>query len=176
MGALPKDLKTIYNENDEVRIFENVFNNYNNTNDIENMWVTKFNKTEPYTFIEIYFETKIKVSKIKIFNYNQREKLEIGVKHISIYLDDKFYKNVFIRQGTGEIAYDYINNNKEKDNSFDYKNIYDFGQIINFPLIEEKRNFKNYSFIKKEKNEYASLVYEQSYEATYLPCGEIIKF
>ena len=47
---------------------------------------------------------------------------------------------------------------------------------INFSLIEEKRNFKNYSFIKKEKNEYASLVYEQSYEATYLPCGEIIKF
>ena len=109
MGALPKDLKTIYNENDEVRIFENVFNNYNNTNDIENMWVTKFNKTEPYTFIEIYFETKIKVSKIKIFNYNQREKLEIGVKNISIYLDDKFYKNIFIRQGTREFAYDYIN-------------------------------------------------------------------
>ena len=97
MGALPKDLKTIYNENDEVRIFENVFNNYNNnTNDVENMWVIKFNKTEPYTFIEIYFKTKIKVSKIKIFNYNQREKLEIGVKHISIYLDDKFYKNIFI--------------------------------------------------------------------------------
>ena len=141
------------------------------------MWVTKFNKTEPYTFIEIYFETKIKVSKIKIFNYNQREKLEIGVKHISIYLDDKFYKNIFIWQGIGEFAYDYINNNIEKkDNPFDYKNIYDFGQNINFPLIEEKRNFKNYSFIKKEKNEYASLVYEQSYEATYLPCGEIIKF
>ena len=177
VGALPKDLKTIYNENDEVRIFENVFNNYNNTNDIEYMWVTKFNKSAPFSFIEIYFETKIKVSKIKIFNYNQRDKLEIGVRTMSIYLDEKFYKNIFIRQGTGEVAYDYINNNdKDKDNSFEDKNICDFGQIINFPLIEGKNNIKNNSYNKKEKIEYASLLYEQSYETPYLPCGEIIKF
>ena len=141
------------------------------------MWVTKFNKSAPFSFIEIYFETKIKVSKIKIFNYNQRDKLEIGVRTMSIYLDEKFYKNIFIRQGTGEVAYDYINNNdKDKDNSFEDKNICDFGQIINFPLIEGKNNIKNNSYNKKEKIEYASLLYEQSYETPYLPCGEIIKF
>ena len=176
VGALPKDLKTIFNDNDEVRIFENVFNNYNNTNDVENMWVTKFNKKQPYTFIEIYFEEKIKISKIKIFNYNQKEKLEIGAKNINIYLDDKFYKKIKIRQGIGDYAYDYFNNiNKENDNnnSFEYKNIYDFGQIIKFPITNEEKNF---DIKNKDEIKFASYKYEQSYETPFLPCGEIIKF
>ena len=37
IGALPKDLKTILDDNNENRIFENVFNNYNNTNEPDNM-------------------------------------------------------------------------------------------------------------------------------------------
>ena len=172
IGALPKDLKTIYNDNDEVRIFENVFNNYNNTNDIENMWVTKYNKTPTYTFIEIFFEQKIRISKIKIYNYNEKEKLEIGVRNIDIYLDDKFYKKVLIRQGTGEIAYDYITN-LNKDKSFEYNNTYDFGQIIKFPIFKEKKNYLN---IQNGRIKFASYLYEQSYETPYLPCGEIIKF
>jgi len=108
IGALPKDLKTMYEDNEENRIFENVFNNTNNTNDIENMWVTKFRKTPPLTFIEICFEDRIKLSRIKIFNYNEKNKLEIGVKTIDLYLDDKFYRTILIRQGTGEIAFDHI--------------------------------------------------------------------
>ena len=51
VGALPKDLQTIYNDENDERIFENVFNNYNNTNEREYMWVTKFKKTDPKTFI-----------------------------------------------------------------------------------------------------------------------------
>ena len=174
VGALPKDLKTIYNDNEEVRIFENVFNNYNNTNDIENMWVTKFNKKSPYTFIEIYFEEKIKISKIKIFNYNQKEKLDIGVKTLDIYLDDKFYSKIYLREGIGDYAYDYLENLNIQDNSFIYDNkiLYDFGQIIQFPILNEKINTRN----KNIDIKFASLLYEQSYETPYLPCGDIIKF
>jgi len=38
---LPKDLHTLYNDDKEKRIFENIFNGENNTNDINNMWATK---------------------------------------------------------------------------------------------------------------------------------------
>ena len=179
VGALPKDLKTIYNDNEEVRIFENVFNNYNNTNDIDNMWVTKFNKISPYTFIEIYFEEKIKISKIKFFNYNQKDKLDICVKTLDIYLDDKFYSKINLRQGLGDYGYDYLDNNNNNINNsflFDNKIFYDFGQIIEFPLLTEEKNFSEINIDKYDQINFASLLYEQSYETPYLPCGEIIKF
>ena len=176
IGALPKDLKTIYNDNEELRIFENVFNNCNNTNDIENMWVTKYNKSPPYTFIEICFEERIKLSRIKIYNYNEKEKLCIGVKFMDIYLDDIFYKSVFIKQGCGEIAYDYIKIQKDKENNMDNsdenKN-YDFGQNIYFPITKQEINKNNN--INNEDIKYASALYEQSYEVPYLPCCYIIK-
>ena len=183
VGALPKDLRTIYNDNEELRIFENVFNNYNNTNDVDNMWVTKFNKKFPYSFIEIYFEEKIKISKIKIFNYNQKDKLQIGVKTLDIFLDDKFYKKINIRQGTGEIAYDYIKDSNKENNkdSFEY-NSYDFGQSILFPILDneniENKNIYNFFNInnKTEKIKFASNLFEQSYETPYLPYGDIFKF
>jgi hypothetical protein len=183
VGALPKDLRTIYNDNEELRIFENVFNNYNNTNDVDNMWVTKFNKKFPYSFIEIYFEEKIKISKIKIFNYNQKDQLQIGVKTLDIFLDDKFYKKINIRQGTGEIAYDYIKDSNKENNkdSFEY-NSYDFGQSILFPILDneniENKNIYNFFNInnKTEKIKFASNLFEQNYETPYLPYGEIFKF
>jgi len=199
IGALPKDLKTIYEDNDENRIFENVFNNTNNTNDIENMWVTKFRKTPPLTFIEICFEDRIKISRIKIFNYNEKNKLEIGVKTIDLYLDDKFYKTIFIRQGTGEIAFDHITLNNDNNCSNEeieiYEN-YDFGQNITFPIIDEfiyKNSFldENQSSTRYEYNninyhiknymdddeiKFASYLYEQSYETPYLPCGYYVQF
>ena len=183
VGALPKDLKTIFNDNDEVRIFENVFNNFNNTNDIENMWVTKFNKISPFSFIEIYFEEKIKISKIKIFNYNQKEKLDICVKTIDIYLDDKFFKKISLRQGTGECAYDFLDNNNLKNNnkensfiSFEKKISYDFGQLIKFPILNEEKNISKSISKNNDKIKFASELYEQCYETPYLPYGGIIKF
>ena len=60
IGALPKDLHTIYEDENEERIFENVFNNFNNTNDKENMWVTQLKNSDPKTFIEIFFENNLK--------------------------------------------------------------------------------------------------------------------
>ena len=58
IGALPKDLRTIYDDERDVRIFENVFNGFNNTDEIENMWVTKLKKTEQKSFIELCFKEK----------------------------------------------------------------------------------------------------------------------
>ena len=197
IGALPKDLKTIYEDNDENRIFENVFNNINNTNDEENMWVTKFKKTAPLTYIELYFEEKIKISRIKIFNYNEKNKLEIGVKTIDLYLDDEFYKTIFIKQGTGEIAYHYItiNDNSNCSNEdFDISKNYDFGQNITFPIIDEAKsnnlykdenyNISNFDlnkidctdYINNNNIKFASFLYNQEYETPYLPCGYYIRF
>ena len=194
IGALPKDLKTILDDNNENRIFENVFNNNNNTNEPENMWVTKFKKTPPLTFIEIYFQERIRLSRIKIYNYNEKNKLDIGVKTIDIYLDDEFYRTFFINKGIGETVNDFIINNDNNTNSDDfdkYKNN-DFGQNFTFPFIEEEKyrksqNYKsNYEFNKNNNSsyikllnnniKYASFLYEQSYETPYLPYGYYIQF
>ena len=182
IGALPKDLKTIYDEDNETRIFENVFNNFNNTNEVENMWVTLFNKNPPFTFIELYFEERIRLSRIKIYNYNERNKLEIGVKTINLYLDDKFYDTINIKQGTGEIGFDYItlnNDNNCSNGDFDKFKNYDFGQNITFPIIED--NASLISDINKFNNllnnsKFASFLYEQNYETPYMPSGYYIQF
>ena len=193
IGALPKDLKTVLDDNNENRIFENVFNNYNNTNEPENMWVTKFKKTPPLTFIELYFQERIRLSRIKIYNYNEKDNLEIGVKTIDLYLDDQFYKTLFIKKGIGECVNDFItlnNDNNSSNEDFDkYKN-YDFGQIITFPIIDDENNFNNYNnstygfnnnntnYLNSLNNniKYASFLYEQCYETPFLPCGYYIQF
>ena len=177
IGALPKDLKTILDDDAENRIFENIFNNFNNTNEPENMWVTKLKKTPPLSFIEIYFQDRIRLSRIKIFNYNERNKLEIGVKTIDLYLDDEFYETIFIRQGIGEATNDFItlnNGNNSSIEDFEKDKNYDFGQNITFPIITKNYNF-NYMRLKNEIK-YASFLYEQSYETPFLPCGNYIKF
>ena len=183
IGALPKDLKTVLDDNNENRIFENVFNNYNNTNEPENMWVTKFKRTPPMTFIELYFQERIRLSRIKIYNYNEKDNLEIGVKTIDLYLDDQFYKTLFIKKGIGESVNDFITLNNDSNSSnedFDkYKN-YDFGQNITFPIIEEEKNNiinNNTNYLNSLKNiKYASFLYEQCYETPFLPCGYYIQF
>ena len=180
IGALPKDLRTIYDDETDNRIFENVFNGINNTDDVENMWVTKFKKSEPRTFIELYFKDKIKISKLKIYNYNEKNNLHIGVKTINLYLDDNYYGTIYLRPGVGEIAHDSIKINKENDkNKYDENdsedgsnyNEDDFGQIITFPIKPTKEN-KDYKFGIK----HASFLYEQSYETPFMPCGYYIKF
>ena len=175
IGALPKDLRTEYNDDRDNRIFENVFNGINNTNDADNMWVTKFKKKDNPPYMELIFEEKIKLSKIIIYNYNQKDKLEIGTKIIDIYIDNYFYKTIYLTQGTGEIA---NINNKYKLN--------DFGQIINFNNEYDNINCElsnqnsdidlclyDKQYIKDIK--YASNLFEQCYETPYLPSGNYIK-
>ena len=172
IGALPKDLRTEYNDDSDNRIFENVFNGINNTNDVDNMWVTKFKKKEKPPYMELIFEEKIKLSKIIIYNYNQKDKLEIGTKIIEIYLDNYFYKTVYLIQGTGEISN--INNN----------NLCDFGQEIF--LINEYENIycpdrmgsTDLTYYENQENKnikYASNLFEQCYETPYLPSGIFVK-
>ena len=163
IAAIPKDLKTLYNDLYENRIFENIFNGFNNTDDSENMWVSLYNR-EPdkqNTFIELYFENKIRVSKIKIYNYNEKNKLDICTKKINLFLDDTFYDNIYLDIGTGEIAY---------DSTFEGK--IDFGKEIIFPINKIENNDK----INNLKIIFASQIYKQCYETPYLPGGKIIKF
>ena len=178
IGALPKDLRTVYDDESDVRIFENVFN------------VTKLKKSEPKSFIELYFQEKIKVSKIKFYNYNDKNNLQICAKTIKLFLDDIYYGTIYLKPGVGEIAFDYIKTNIDMDNNNDYEindtedglNNYkgdDFGQIITFPVKRVDENSSN-----SEENisnnkldiKYASFLYEQSYETPFMPYGYYIKF
>ena len=173
IGALPKDLRTEYNDDSDNRIFENVFNGINNTNEADNMWVTKFKKKENPPYLELIFEKKIKLSKIIIYNYNQKDKLEIGTKIIDLYLDNYFYKTIYLVQGTGEIA------NINNDN-----NLNDFGQEIYFNTEYDNYDTSNKMsmagltlYDKQEINDikYASKLFLQCYETPYLPCGNFVK-
>ena len=179
IGALPKDLRTIYDDENDLRIFENVFNGFNNTDEIENMWATKLKKTEPKSFIELYFKEKIKVSKLKIYNYNEKNNLQIGVKTIDLYLDDKFYDTIYLKPGIGDIAYDYINlkeeiSNDSSDDGLNFNKENDFGQIILFPI--NNQNLDNSLHDNLEEIKYASSLFEQSYETPFMPYGNYIKF
>ena len=183
IGALPKDLRTIYDDENDNRIFENIFNGVNNTDDVDNMWVTKLKKSKQKTYIELYFKEKIKVSKIKFYNYNEKNNLHIGAKTIELYLDDNYYGTIYLKQGIGERAYSYIktkyndNDNYEADDSEDGSNNYkgeDFGQIITFPIKNNENSYENKN--NKFNIKHASFLYEQSYETPFMPCGYYIKF
>ena len=168
IGALPKDLRTLYNDEKENRIFENVFNKINNTNDPDNMWCTKFKKHSQLPYIELYFEEKIRLSKIKIYNYNEREKLNIGVKTIELYLDDEFYNTIYLKMGVGEIAFDFINNlsASQMDDSEENENL-DFGQDITFPINDNNEVSNNDLFFKNIFNSFNSIDKKCSFDGNF---------
>lgn len=86
IGALPKDLRTVFDNENDFRIFENLFKGDNNTIDENNMWLTLISH-QPY--IEICFEDYINLSKIEIWNFNQPMNLDNCVKEIEIIFDDE---------------------------------------------------------------------------------------
>ena len=163
--------------------------------------VTKLKKNNPLPFIEIYFKEKLRISKIRIYNYNERDKLNIGAKSIELYLDDEYYNTIYLKQGTGEIASDFIKiknkhinqENNELDFDLDDSDIInneDFGQDITFPITEIIQNdlknslntsykYSNSNFnnntINKNQIKFASFLYKQCYETPYLPCGYYLK-
>ena len=172
IGALPKDLHTIYNIENDNRIFENIFNGENNVDDSYNMWVTLFDTSKDFPYIELSFNDYIYLSKIKIFNYNKKHELDICVKTIEIFLDNRYYNTIYLRQGIGSISNDNIIQ-KENSNS-NNKDINNFSQEFYFPI-----NNDDYKSINNEKHlnfDFASNKYEQSYETPYMPNGYIIKF
>ena len=101
IGALPKDLHTIYNDENDNRIFENIFNGENNTDDSFNMWLTLFNskkKEKSLPYIELSFNEIIYLSKIKFFNYNKINQLDKCLKTVDLFFDNKFYGQIYLRQ------------------------------------------------------------------------------
>ena len=161
IGAMPKDLRTIYDDENDDRIFENVFNGINNTDDETNMWLTSLKKEESPPYIELFFADVINIKRIKIYNFNKKNELEKCTKTIEIYLDDEYYDTIYLYQGIGETCLE----NKDKK---------DFGQDITFPI--KKIDLSKYENKKDEIKKYASFLYEQCYETPYLPCGYIFKF
>ena len=107
IGALPKDLRTVYENEQDFRIFENLFNGENNTVDENNMWLTLINHNP---FIEICFDNYINLSKIEFWNYNNPLSLDNGVKEIEIIFDEdeenKKY-NLFLWKGLGIDFFNY---------------------------------------------------------------------
>ena len=116
IGALPKDLRTVYEIEDDYRIFENLFNGENNTIDENNMWLTLINH-EPY--IEICFDNYIKLSKIEIWNFNKPMSLDNGAKEIEIIFDEdeenkKYY--LILWKGLGIDFFNYFQTIKCDEN------------------------------------------------------------
>ena len=174
---MPKDLYTIYNDEREKRIFENLFNGDNNTNDINSMWATRLNnKNIPFfsnPYIEFSFYEKICLSKIRIYNYNDKNNLDICAREIKFFFDNKYYGISILRQGIGETIFGSIKNNKKISDINNEKE--DYSQEITFPFTHIKLNKEN--IIKKlKKKKFSNILFKQEYETPFLPCGIIIKF
>ena len=107
VGALPKDLKTIYYDENEDRIFENLFNGINNTTNENLMWLTLL---KPRPFIEICFKDEMTLNRIEIWNFNEPMSLDKGAKNIEIIFDDKENRkyNIILWKGLGIEYYDYF--------------------------------------------------------------------
>ena len=146
IGAYPKDLKTVYQNENDNRIFENIFNGINNTVDENNMWLTVINN-DPC--IEICFEKPMTLSKIQIWNYNEALNLDRGTKEIEIMFDSdenrKYY--IMLWKGLGIDYYDY------------YQTIF----VEKLPEITKKIIQLKYNHLKFK------------YNTNYLPIGFVIK-
>ena len=142
IGALPKDLRTIYNNDNEFRVFENTFSNINNTIDENCMWLTIKN---PKPFLEIVFEKEMNLSRIDFWNYNEPFSLDKGVKEIEIIIDDEKSYNVLLWKGLGIDYYDLyqkinfldLDIEKEKKHTIDYNiKIYPIGFVFKVIFID----------------------------------------
>ena len=107
VGALPKDLKTIYDDENEDRIFENLFNGINNTTNENLMWLTLM---KPMPFIEICFKDVMTLNRIEIWNFNEPMSLDKGAKNIEIIFDDNENRkhNIILWKALGIEYYDYF--------------------------------------------------------------------
>ena len=149
IGALPKNLKhsKLYSN----QIFENLFNNTNQTINEDMMWLT--NNIHPY--IEISFPLPIFLSGIRIWNYNNPNSLDKGSKQIEIYIDEIYNCAPILRKGIGD-------------------DIIDYSQLISFPYIRKDYSKEEIEPFKQIK--YASMLYNQRYETPYLPTGMVFQF
>lgn len=164
IGAMPKDLRTTMNLENDYRIFENVFNGVNNTVDENDMWLTiKGNKA---SYIELYFREIISMKHIDIWNYNSPFSLDKGVKKIRVVFDDdrsnKSY-DFLIRKGVGCVN---ANDDQKGDT---------LKQRISFLSKSKiKTNAITYS---KRISSYTNRSIKHGYNPSslLLPCGFVVK-
>ena len=166
VGAMPKDLNTQFNLKNDERIFENLFNNINNTINENNMWLTFYNKEDNFfPFIEITFKKSLKISKINFFNWNNPSNLERGIKTGKLYLFNKdkmkIKYNFYLFKGLGE----YENNNENY-----------FCQSLKAPFKEYKLSKKEIEPYKEENYNISHWSFGLLYNTPYLPFGYYLKF
>ena len=155
IGALPKDLRTVYENENDFRIFENLFNGENNTIDENNMWLTLISH-EPY--IEICFDDYINLSKIEIWNFNEPNSLDNGVKELEIIFDDG---------GLGTDPENCENSNLKKFNIILWKGLgIDYFNYYQTIKCDEK-------YLRKLSNKYNKL--KNNLDSIKLPIGFIFK-
>ena len=154
------------------------------------MWLTSYdniNKEEKnLPYIEMSFNKIIYLSKIKFYNYNHLNQLDKCLKTVDIFLDNKFYDKITLRQGLGTSITDNIINKEYNDNKNIKDKNNDYSQDITFPInneyyenINKNRNKYENIIYNEEKGldlDYASLKYKQCYETPFLPNGFIIRF
>ena len=160
IGALPKDLRTVFDNENDFRIFENLFNGDNNTIDENNMWLTLISH-QPY--IEICFEDYINLSKIEIWNFNQPMNLDNCVKEIEIIFDDE---GMEVRDENEE--YELISDeNLRKYNIILWKGLgIDYFNYYQTIKCDER-------YLKKLSNKYKKL--KDNIDSIKLPIGFIFK-
>ena len=162
IGALPKDVNTYYNDINDQRIFENVFNGITNTIDDSQMWLTVIKPNEPLPYFELFFDEPVNISAIRIYNYNSPLDLDKCAKQIDLYFDDHLpvcplsISSIILHKGTGDPNVNYY-----QDITFPIKTKFEYSE-------RELEPFKN---VKT-----ASFLYNQCYETPYLPSGFVFKF
>ena len=152
IGALPKDLRTVFRNENDFRIFENLFNDENNTIDENNMWLTLISH-DPH--IEICFDDYINLSKIEIWNFNEPMSLDNGVKEIEIIFDE------------GGVETGFNNENIKKYNLFLWKGLgIDYFNYYQTIKCDEK-------YLRKLSNQYNKL--KRNIDSIKYPIGFIFK-
>ena len=152
IGALPKDLRTVFRNESDFRIFENLFNDENNTIDENNMWLTLISH-DPH--IEICFDDYINLSKIEIWNFNEPMSLDNGVKEIEIIFDDR------------DLETDFNDENLKKYNLFLWKGLgIDYFNYYQTIKCDEK-------YLRKLSNKYNKM--KKNIDSIKYPVGFIFK-
>ena len=148
-------MRTVYENENDFRIFENLFNGENNTIDENNMWLTLISH-EPY--IEICFDDYINLSKIEIWNFNEPNSLDNGVKELEIIFDDG---------GLGTDPENCENSNLKKFNIILWKGLgIDYFNYYQTIKCDEK-------YLRKLSNKYNKL--KNNLDSIKLPVGFIFK-
>ena len=159
IGAMPKDLNTYLQREDDDRIFENVFNGMNKEIDQSQMWLTYIDE-EVQPYLEISFNESISLSKIKVFNFNEPYTLNKGVKQAQLLIYNKeelvSTYDFYLRPGIGQQGIDY-------------------SQDLLAPFKEQPISKEVLSYYSNNKPNLNKIEYQLTkYFVPYCPCGLMI--